>query len=189
MAGCRPLSEDEIEAMKESLDQMRDRLLFTLGVKCGFRISELLSLNIKDVIENDDVTERVTVSRRNMKGKLFSRSVILTDEARAAIAEYINSLETWTRDQPLFKSRQGDNQPISRIRAGAIMRRAKAEAGINGPVATHSMRKTFAETVYKLSGHNLLLTKEALGHTSAQNTEKYLAVAQKDVDAIIRKMK
>ena len=45
MKGCRPLDEKEIETVSQGFSgehAARDRALFLLGVKSGFRISELL---------------------------------------------------------------------------------------------------------------------------------------------------
>jgi integrase len=53
MRGCRPLKEREIQRILKSLDgryAARDRALILLGIKSGFRISELLSLRLSDVM-------------------------------------------------------------------------------------------------------------------------------------------
>jgi hypothetical protein len=62
------------------------RPLFLLGVKSGFRISELLALQVGDVWRGQRVVERVTVRRRHMKRQLEGRTVLLHPEARAALA-------------------------------------------------------------------------------------------------------
>ena len=44
MKGCRPLTEDEVMLVQRSFGGVyadRDKALFLLGVKSGFRISEL----------------------------------------------------------------------------------------------------------------------------------------------------
>jgi integrase len=52
MKGCRPLTEAEVALVRQSFGgryARRDRALFLLGVKSGFRISELLALRVGDV--------------------------------------------------------------------------------------------------------------------------------------------
>lgn len=48
---------------------LRDRTLFAVGLNTGFRISELLSLTVGDVVtKNGEITKFVSVRRANMKG-------------------------------------------------------------------------------------------------------------------------
>jgi integrase len=78
MKGCRPLTEPEVEILQQSVGGVYaawDRALFLLGVKSGFRISELLSLQLGDVWQHGRLVERVTVQRRHMKKKLEGRTV------------------------------------------------------------------------------------------------------------------
>jgi integrase len=52
MKGCRPLTDEEVVLVQQSFGGIyaaRDKALFLLGVKSGFRISELLSLQVGDV--------------------------------------------------------------------------------------------------------------------------------------------
>ena len=71
MKGCRPLEEKEIQEISEKLTQMgrhgqRNQLLLLLGCRTGFRISELLSIKVRDAIQHGKAVNRVTVSRCNM---------------------------------------------------------------------------------------------------------------------------
>jgi len=95
----------------------RDRALFLLGVKSGFRISELLSLQVGDVWRGAQVAARVTVRRRHMKRQLEGRTVLLHPEARAALAAWLGELQAGGPCPPttyVFQSRKGRNRPISR---------------------------------------------------------------------------
>ena len=56
MKGTRPLNNNEIRLVSACFDgtfEARNRGLFMLGVSTGGRISELLSLQIADVYQND----------------------------------------------------------------------------------------------------------------------------------------
>ena len=183
MIGCRPLSTAEIEALRGALEAVRDRTLLTLGVKTGFRISELLSLKVQDVRQHGTIVDRVTVARRCMKGRHTSRTVALHGEARQAIAEL---LETGLEDRHyLFKSRQLANRPLSACQAWRILKRAANACKLQGRVATHNMRKTFARGIYERTDRDLLKTAQALGHKSVSSTVSYLSCEQADVDAAI----
>jgi integrase len=189
MAGCRSLDTNEIELVKNNLDITRNKLMFVLGLKSGFRITELLSLCIKDVSLDGIPNDRVKVSRKSMKGKSTSREVLLHDEVKAVIKEYVNTLGCYSPNDPLFKSRQGENKPISRKQAWLILKEAYKEVGLKGSTGTHSARKSFARSVYEASGHDIVLTQKAIGHASIVTTIKYLDIKQDEVDEVIRKLK
>ncbi len=165
----RPLTETEITQIVKTLHNDRDRCLFTLGVKTGFRISELLSLTVADVSGNT-----ITVRRKNMKGKRQSRTVPLHSVAKTALLQHINP--AMSPDTPLFN--------ISRIQAYRIIRDAALSCNIRGVVSTHSMRKTFGQNVYKRT-NNIVAAQRALGHSSLASTTHYLSVGQDEVDEAI----
>jgi integrase len=190
MKGSRPLEEQEVQDVASSFAgrfALRDRALFLLGVKSGFRISELLSLRIGDVVKNGRLVERVTVNRRHMKRKIEGRTVILNAEARDALALWIAELqeEGASRETPVFRSRKGSDQPINRKHAWRILTEAYAVNELAGTLGTHSMRKTFANRVHVLLGRDLVKTQRALGHKNINSTVSYLSFLEEEIDAAI----
>ena len=88
MKGCRPLSDEEITLVRRSFGgtyAARDRALFILGLKSGFRISELLSLRVGDVLQHGRLVDQVTVRRAHMKQQTEGRTVPLHAEAKQAL--------------------------------------------------------------------------------------------------------
>lgn len=187
MKGCRPLTENEKNQVLAAIDgryQLRDRLLVLLGIYAGFRISEILSLKVKDVYQNGIVPNHVTVQRRNLKGKREGRSVVLHQAAKTAIIEYVQNTPRLSHDSPLFLNQLG-TKAISRQQAWNILEYAYSACGLTGTLGCHSLRKTFAASIYERSGHCLLKTKKALGHTDVRTTEKYLSFAESEVEDLI----
>ena len=189
MAGCRSLNDTEINEIKNKLELTRNKLLFVLGLKTGLRITELLSITMGDIIANGIIGDRVKIRRANMKGKLAGREVIIHDEVKEVLKEYVKEIGSFTDDTPLFESPQNLGKAISRKTAWQVLKEAYAEAGALGQTGCHSMRKTHAMKVYEQSGYNILLTQKCLGHTSLQNTVKYLDIEQSMVDEIVKKLK
>jgi integrase len=77
MKGCRPLTDQEVNLISRSFSgtfAKRNKALFILGVRSGFRISELLSLRVGDVLQHGKIVEHVTVARAHMKKKLEGRT-------------------------------------------------------------------------------------------------------------------
>src|SRR5918994_2914390 len=120
MKGCRPLTEAEVDLVQRSYGGVyadRDKALFLLGVKSGFRISELLSLRVGDVSQHGRLVDRVTVQRRHMKNQREGRTVLLHPEAKAALATWLLTLRqdpTAAIQTFVFRSRKGVNRPISK---------------------------------------------------------------------------
>lgn len=183
MPGCRSIKKDEIVKVLSVLKSHRDRTLFIVGIKTGFRISELLSLKVSDVYRNGVVLDRVSVSAKNMKGGVQARSIPLHAETKPYIAELAKNADS---DSPLFKSRKG-NAAIGRLQALHILQTAFNDARLTGKLATHSMRKTFAEMMYRGLKGNLRGVATALGHANINNTVRYLAIDEEEVWAAILK--
>ena len=193
MKGSRALKPEEIAEILATLSSTpngpRDCALFLLGVRTGFRISELLSLRVSQIFQNGHFVDRVTVERAHMKRKLEGRTVILHPEAKEALEAWVTEL---TKKHPLpdtfiFKSRNGGNQPIDRQTAWELLSKTFKKCGLTGKLGTHCMRKTFAKRVYDKLGHDLVKTQKALNHKSINSTVSYLSFADEDIDDAILK--
>jgi len=182
MNRTRALSDAEIKLMRNELDNPRDACMFLLGLVSGFRISELLSLKIDNLLEYDGTLKNVlTVSRADMKGKHESRSIPLSSETMAVVYEYLTNLPD--NQEYLFQSNRGSK--LSRIQAWRIIKTAANNLGFKGVVATHSFRKSFATRVYEKSGKDLNLTQKALRHSNINSTIKYLYLDEEKLTHVI----
>lgn len=191
--GCRALSDQEINDIKEKFTRQRDRTLFVLGNRTGWRISQLLSIKIKHLYKNGKLQDCVAIDKMAVKGKKKSQSCMLHPEAKIELEKLLVTFETLDPEFYLFKStvspsQRNPNKAISRIHAHYILKGIVEELGLSGKIATHSMRKSLASKVYKASGNDLLLTQQALNHVDISSTIKYLTVAQEEVDDILLKL-
>ena len=181
MKGTRPLNNDEIRKVAECFDgtyAVRNRGLFVLGVSTGGRISELLSLKVSDVYQNGAAVTDLLFDLSVVKGGEVSRAVPVNADGRQAIADLIR----WHRQhngevdatRVLFPSRQGDGA-MNRRTAHAVLKTAFEAAGLNGKLATHSMRKSFAQRLYEETA-DIFAVQEVLGHKNVSTTQAYLGV-------------
>ena len=192
MKGTRPLDNDEIRSVSTCFTgtfATRNRGLFMLGVSTGGRISELLSLEIGDVYQNGSAVSDLLFEKAVVKGGEVSRAVPVNADGRLAI----DALIAWHRQhyrntdppRPLFPSRHNSGTvPMHRQTAHAILKEAFIAAGLNGKLATHSLRKSFAQRVYNKSG-DIYLVQELLGHRNIWTTQKYLGVNYADARAAV----
>ena len=193
MKGTRPLDNNEIRLVSACFTgtfEARNRGLFMLGVSTGGRISELLSLRVGDVYQNRKPVSDLLYSKSIVKGGEVSRSVPVNADGRRSINELVN----WHRrhygnpiasKRPLFPSRhKSGTLPMHRQTAHAILKTAFIEAGLNGHIATHSLRKSFAQRLYDKTG-DIYMVQELLGHRNISTTQKYLGVNYADARAAV----
>jgi site-specific recombinase XerD len=197
MKGCRDVTDLEIPACLEALAKgrfgVRDSALFWVGVFTGFRISELLSLQLRDVWQNGRVADEIYVARSRMKNQQEGRCVPFQNpDARAALERWIGELAAAGHTAPdtfVFRSREGQNKAIDRTVAYKLLRRAYAACGMTGKLATHTMRKTFARKMQELLGDDLLALQQAMGHKDIDSTTKYVRHNAQKLRSAFQKMK
>ena len=92
-------------------------------------------------------------------------------------------------DRPLFPSRNGGGRkPLSRRNAHDVLKVAFESAGLNGHLATHSLRKSFAQRMDEQTG-DIFAVQEMLGHRSVATTQKYLGVNYASVRDALEKFR
>lgn len=195
---ARPFTLAEIHTLESHLlatKRYRDRMLLIVGANVGYRITELLTLTIGQVLSaTGEIAREVAVTRALLKGgagvhkrSVRSRRVVLNELARGAIREYMGSLDhVPLREEFLFLSREGGNRPVHRVQVHRILLGLCRECGIDRTrVSTHSLRKTFVRAVYDASRHDLVRTQRIVGHSSLLITARYLESTQSDLDEVV----
>ena len=163
----------QIEFIKRYLRNRneRDYILFLLGIHSGLRISDLLSLKARDVLSGDRL---IVKEIKTGKTKSFPMTTSVRKEVRKYAAQ--------CRSIYLFPSRKGRGA-ITRQQAYLILNRAAQQAGIEEPIGTHTLRKTFAYWAYK-QGASLELIQKILNHSSSAITLRYLGITQEEIDEV-----
>ena len=181
MKGARPLTNDEILLVAQQffgVFAIRNHSLFMLGVSVGGRISELLALTVGDVWQNGKPVKDLLFLKNAVKGKQQGRMVPVNIDGRHAVRDLIqwhtHQYDALRPTRSLFPSRQVG--ALSRVQAHKILEAAFQKAGLNGKLATHSMRKAYAQRMYDAT-NDIYAVKEVLGHQSVETTKKYLGVS------------
>ena len=156
----------ESTADMPSADPLRDYCIVTLFLNCGFRLAELVGMNVGDI---DFYNRQVRVLGKGRK----ERIVYLNDACLAALQEYIASRSNPPEEpSALFLSR--NHRRISRRRVQQIVEQALTAAGLGGRgLSTHKLRHTAATLMYQHGHADTLTLKEILGHSSIATTEIY----------------
>jgi integrase/recombinase XerD len=169
------LGVEEVEKLlaAPSLDEplaFRDRAMLELAYGAGLRVSEWISLNVRDVMLQDHL---VRVFGKGAKERLIP----IGRRAIGAIAIYLRelrpSLERGEGKGVLFLNARG--QPLSRMGAWKILRKYVNQAGITKPVSPHTLRHSFATHLLE-GGADLRAVQEMLGHVDISTTQIYTHV-------------
>jgi integrase len=184
LKGTRPLTPEEIRLVAAQFFgkfAIRNRSLFLLGISVGGRISEMLALTLGDVWQNHQPVSDLLFLKGVVKGKENARMVPVNADGNQAIADLIDwhtqTYNDLSSPRPLFPSRKGRGAfAMTRKTGHIVLKEAFVHAGLNGKLATHSLRKSYAQRLYDASG-DIYLVQELLGHKNVSTTQKYLGVS------------
>ena len=153
-------------------NQERDYCILTLFLNCGLRISELISLDLRDI--QDDALR--------ILGKGNKVRIIYMNEAcQDALKRYLEVRRPITgRDaDALFLSSR--NERISRSMVHAMVKKRLGQAGLDSTqYSSHKLRHT-AATLMLQNGVDVRAVQEVLGHDHLNTTEIYTHI---DNDAL-----
>lgn len=168
----------QIDAMKKILKagNLRDYVMFVLGINSGLRISDLLKLRACDVYDGKKIVDRIVI-REEKTGKL--KNFPVSDTVSKALKEY--GVSNMAPVAPLFASQMG-GKAISRVQAYRIVNQA-AEGLRLGRIGTHTLRKTFGYHAY-LAGVDISRIMELLNHSSQKETLRYIGINRDELDEI-----
>jgi len=169
------LSVSEMEKLLASpqLDEplaWRDRALLELAYGAGLRVSELCGLGLTDLLLTENL---VRIFGKGGKERLvpIGRSVI------GAVSVYLHTKRP-ALDRGKSKGRvllNARGQPLSRVGAWGVVKRASQRAGITKRVTPHTLRHSFATHLLE-GGADLRAVQEMLGHADLSTTQIYTHV-------------
>lgn len=164
----RTLIQDIKNYLKETNE--RNYIMFLIGIQTGFRISDILSLKVNDVLGWDiRLFEQKTKKYRNVK---------MPNELKRAIRQYVTNKP---KNEYLIKSRKGKNKPIGRKQAYKILKEVADEFNLEH-IGTHTLRKTYGYQHYKAFNDIAALQKE-LNHHDPRETKIYIGIEQDESNA------
>ncbi len=158
----------------------RDRALLELAYGAGLRVSEWITLGVKDALLDEGL---VRVFGKGSKERL----VPIGRRAIAAVAVYQRELrprlERGAGKGALFLNARGT--PLTRMGAWKILRKYVAIAKITKHVTPHTLRHSFATHLLE-GGADLRAVQEMLGHASIATTQIYTHVDREFLRAVHR---
>lgn len=164
-------SKKDIKAVEQYLKEHneRDYVLWVLGVNSGLRVSDIVGLNVSDVVDKTHIT---IIEKKTQKRKSF----YINDKLKRVLKPFIKNRDF---DEPLFLGRQGKRLNQRQVYRFLI---ATCQAlGIKAKVSTHTMRRTFGYHHYQQYKDAVILQK-IFNHSSQRITLMYIGVEQDEID-------
>jgi len=181
----RMLSPEEVARLVEAVHNgrrslvKRDLAIALLVLRAGLKVGELVNLRVAD-FELSEEGGTITVRRHDGGRK---RVVALSPEVCLVLQAYLRVRLAPPTVEHLFLSQKGT--PISARSVQRLIREYAAAAGL-GEVSASTLRRTYAQTVWKKTG-DLSQVADALGHTRPKSTIRYIASLLEDTSGIKEK--
>ena len=183
--------QEDLENLKryyrEIRPNARNRLLVILGLNTALRISDLLDLQCQDVYSFEWEKYREHICLVEQKTGKKSR-IYVNQNIVKALQEYWASLlreKKAPSPRDYLFSHTNKNEPITRVQAFRIIKKAASYYHIPSVICCHSLRKTFGYQAWR-QGVSPALLVNIYNHSSYEVTKRYLGIEQEDRDRIFQ---
>ncbi len=173
----KSLPYDAIRRLLESPDDsvigIRDRAILEALYSAGMRVSECISLNVGQFVNESTGTSFLQITGKGGK----ERMVPIGEHAAKACRDYLVRsrpvLVGGVTEPALFLNGRGKR--LSRQGVWQVIKRAAKRAGIEAEVTPHTLRHAFATHMLE-RGADVRSVQELLGHSSVVTTQIYTMV-------------
>ena len=173
----KPFAAEEMEALREGCQELRDRALVEFLYSTGVRVSELVALNVRDIEMGKQ--ELIVYGKGNKERRTY-----LTDGAKFYLRRYLKECGA-KADDPLFVTLDAPHNRLSVAGVQYMLRQLGHRAGVE-KVHPHRFRRTIATDLLN-RGMPIEQVKEFLGHEKLDTTMIYCTVKAESVKASHRK--
>lgn len=164
----------------------RNRLLVIMGLNTALRVSDILSLQWRDVYDFRQCRLRSHIVLTEQKTGKSSR-IFMNQNLTDALLDFLDFLgKTEDVEEEAFIFQGKCKAPLSRSQVWRIIRKAASSCEIEGVISPHSLRKTFGYMAWKNDTSTVMLMN-IFNHSSFEITKRYLGISQEDRDDVFRK--
>ena len=169
----KPISVSQVRilleqpAKRSTPEAKRDVAMLQLLYASGMRVSELVSLNLEDIIDEGDYVRCFGKGHKE-------RLIPIHKQASLAIEEYVTEarpqLVRRDEEKALFLNRRGER--LTRQGFWQILKGYAKAAGLEADITPHTLRHSFATHMLS-GGADLRSVQELLGHANISTTQVY----------------
>lgn len=173
----------DVASNEDNRNNERNYAITTLFLNCGMRLSELVGINLKDIVW--DECQLNVIGKGNKE-----RTIYLNNACIRALKDYIlvrpNKNLKADAEKALFLSER--KQRISRRMVQEIIYSELKQAGLDSSkYSVHKLRHTAATLMYQYGQVDIRALQELLGHESISTTEIYTHVSNNQVREAVEK--
>ena len=180
---------EKLQTLTQKLERDGDWkfcLLITTGMYTGLRISDLLSLRWKDILNRDniEVTEKKTKK---------VRKILLNQHLQETVLRISGKINRFDPEKFIFLNRFG-KKPISPQFVNWKLKELVKKYQVvkdSSRVKSHSIRKSFGRRVFENNDSNeksLILLNEIFNHSSIKTTKIYLGIRDKEIQDVYQNL-
>lgn len=161
------LTKEEVKKLLGSMENKKSKLMLSLIYACGFRVSELVNLKIKDLDFDENIGH--VIQAKGKKDRIFNIPLNL----KKALMKNIEKQKQDGKEY-VFTGPKGK---LSDRNIQKIMKKAASQAEIKKNVHPHTLRHSFATHLLE-DGTDIRHIQELLGHASISTTELYTHISR-----------
>jgi integrase/recombinase XerD len=169
------MSPDETKRLLAVVQNLKVRVLLSLGYGCGLRAGEVIRLKVKHI----DSAQKI-IRIEQSKGRK-DRNVMLSPELLDLLRQWWkvrpsrDDAETPAQERWLFPGRK-PGKPMTTRQLSRLFHETAQAAGIKKSVTLHSLRHSFATHLLE-RGTDIRIIQALLGHDKLDTTARYTRVA------------
>jgi integrase/recombinase XerD len=167
------LTKEEVKTLISSIDTKKSKLMVSFMYACGFRVSELVNLKVKDL----NFEEKVGNVRqgKGKKDRVFNIPDFLLEDLKVQVEK-----QREDKKEYLFS---GPKEKLSERNLQKIISKAGKRAGIKKDVHCHTLRHSFATHLLE-NGVDIRKIQELLGHADLSTTQIYTHISREELKKI-----
>ena len=174
----------QIKNLLRAENNIRDLLLFELGINSALRISDLLRIQISDLFESSLEVRRFFDMKEEKTGK--STRITITPKVRETLWLYAETYPQVVQEGTNFVFFQKKTYPlgshaIGRKMSWVFLSRICSEVWLKGNYWNHSLRKTWGYQA-RMNTIPLEIIQHKLNHSSLVVTQRYLWITADEIE-------
>lgn len=158
---------------------IRDMAIFIFGAFCGLRVSEIINLNLNDIIDDGQAIDiNVIDSKHNSNRVVYlwkAPSLFIRQWLSIRLSQGAKAGDPFLVSYRKGGSARGDGERLSSVAIDKLVKKyAKVAAIRRARVHVHMFRATHASDLRFIRGYDIAAIAQRLGHKHISSTDRYL---------------
>ena len=185
-----PLTRSQVWDVRKQLEiaeDWRDLCLFSVAIDTMLRASDLLTLKVGDLLDDNDEPKRQLSTRQQKTEKTVL--VELSKYSGDCVQAWLKHSPKTRFDYVFTDLRKRQGRPIGRVQYSKLIKKWVKAIRLNPDnYSTHSLRRTLPALIYEET-RDIEAVRQLLGQSSVTATSHYLNIGAKESLDIARKFR